>query len=490
MFLLVPDPSPLDPQLRGLWDWLQQRVEQCPSTLPDTVLSELVDTLLTRVQCSATSREEVIPIALALTESFMYQVPSEEMGRCVLRAWCQCAGYGGRARESVLQSVYRILDRSIALPPENPRTAFASAASDRASTGSVGERGGAARHVRGMASEDWTRQPITTGGAQGSEDGSQPGKIPPTIVSGGGSSGSSGFATSLNGVSMILGGDEASRWGNAGGGGAGGDPSETPRLKYLRAKSAATRLKRSAFWFLGEYCCQLTGAPAESLQNPDQTPPPAKTGGNELLDVWTSPVPSPTKGGTGRLPAGLGDMEAEASAEAHPVVSGMNGATISILMRLKHAAMFEDFQTRSTCASALCKIALRLPDPIRFDAYCFLQGLADSAALFPLVSSRQDNDPGCSGEGLLEGHWREQEALFERMENAGAYGIREVVTPVLDYLGCLYSIPDSEETRPGSSQDGSLPTERTEVGQRSAMETKLLGVYRRVLDEHGAAPGP
>lgn len=74
MFLLVPDPSPLDPQLRGLWDWLQQRVEQCPSTLPDTVLSELVDTLLTRVQCSATSREEVIPIALALTESFMYQV--------------------------------------------------------------------------------------------------------------------------------------------------------------------------------------------------------------------------------------------------------------------------------------------------------------------------------------------------------------------------------------------------------------------------------
>lgn len=74
MFLLVPDPSPLDPQLRGLWDWLQQKVEQCPSTLPDSVLSELVDTLLTRVQCSAASREEVIPIALALTESFMYQV--------------------------------------------------------------------------------------------------------------------------------------------------------------------------------------------------------------------------------------------------------------------------------------------------------------------------------------------------------------------------------------------------------------------------------
>lgn len=74
MFLLVPDPSPVDPQLRGLWDWLQQKVEQCPSTLPDSVLSELVDTLLTRVHCSAASREEVIPIALALTESFMCQV--------------------------------------------------------------------------------------------------------------------------------------------------------------------------------------------------------------------------------------------------------------------------------------------------------------------------------------------------------------------------------------------------------------------------------
>lgn len=87
MFLLVPDPSPLDPQLRGLWDWLQQRVEQCPSTLPDSVLSELVDTLLTRVQCSAASREEVIPIALALTESFMYQV-RERAGKGAGRLRC------------------------------------------------------------------------------------------------------------------------------------------------------------------------------------------------------------------------------------------------------------------------------------------------------------------------------------------------------------------------------------------------------------------
>ena len=40
----------------------------------------------------------------------MVKVPSEEMGRCLLRAWSQCVGYGGRAREAVLQSVYRLLD--------------------------------------------------------------------------------------------------------------------------------------------------------------------------------------------------------------------------------------------------------------------------------------------------------------------------------------------------------------------------------------------
>lgn len=97
MFLLVPDPSPLDPQLRGLWDWLQQRVEQCPSTLPDSVLSELVDTLLTRVQCSAASREEVIPIALALTESFMYQVRGHNGAGC----FCSCASFPAFLRSAV-----------------------------------------------------------------------------------------------------------------------------------------------------------------------------------------------------------------------------------------------------------------------------------------------------------------------------------------------------------------------------------------------------
>lgn len=76
--------------------------------------------------------------------------------------------------------------------------------------------------------------------APGSEDGIQPGKIPPTVASVGGSSGSGGFAASLNGVSMILGGEEAPRWGKAGAAGAEGQ-SKPPRLAYLREKSAATR---------------------------------------------------------------------------------------------------------------------------------------------------------------------------------------------------------------------------------------------------------
>lgn len=102
MFLLVPDPSPVDPQLRSLWDWLQQRVQQCPSTLPDSVLSELVDTLLTRVHCSAASREEVIPIALTLTESFMYQVP-----RVVLTRAHQCFAVRRCLAHAVLHATWR-----------------------------------------------------------------------------------------------------------------------------------------------------------------------------------------------------------------------------------------------------------------------------------------------------------------------------------------------------------------------------------------------
>lgn len=83
----------------------------------------------------------------------------------------------------------------------------------------------------------------------------------------------------------------------------------------------------------------------------------------------------------------------------------------------------------------------------------------------------------------------------------GAYGIGEVVTPVLDYLGCLYSsAADSDKPQEGSSelpreQQQALPAEAeggssTAGGARSARQAELLSLYRRVLDGHGAAPGP
>lgn len=64
------------------------------------------------------------------------------------------------------------------------------------------------------------------------------------------------------------------------------------------------------------------------------------------MDVWASITPTRYEGAT---TGGSDVMEAAvprkaAAAVAHPVVAAMNGATVSILLRLKHATMFEDFQ--------------------------------------------------------------------------------------------------------------------------------------------------
>lgn len=117
-------------------------------------------------------------------------------------------------------------------------------------------------------------------------------------------------------------------------------------------------MKRSAYWFLGEYCCQLTAAATVAADSPQKQPPgqsppskPNAGSGNDLLrDVWASPAAtSRSEGGGARPPLDLNGVEA--GAVAHPVVAAMSGATVSILMRLKHAAMFEDFQ--------VCRVALR-----------------------------------------------------------------------------------------------------------------------------------
>lgn len=147
------------------------------------------------------------------------------------------------------------------------------------------------------------------------------------------------------------------------------------------------RLKRSAYWFLGQYCCQLTGttppgpattttkttpsgatSPRRANQSETPSPTAAKSQhkktqavSNDLLGAWPSnprggeyggvlgggfggsstSVNSPPAAGFDSMEGGVG---AGQRAVPHPVVAVMNGATVSILLRLKHAAMFEDFQ--------------------------------------------------------------------------------------------------------------------------------------------------
>lgn len=75
------------------------------------------------------------------------------------------------------------------------------------------------------------------------------GRPPLTVASGSGSGSGSGGFVSLNGVSMILGGEEAPRWGKAGKG--EGSPESSARLDYFRARSAATRYGTAGRWDLG-----------------------------------------------------------------------------------------------------------------------------------------------------------------------------------------------------------------------------------------------
>ena len=49
----------------------------------------------------------------------------------------------------------------------------------------------------------------------------------------------------------------------------------------------------------------------------------------------------------------------------HPVTGAMNGAAVSLLLRLKQAAVFEDAPTRSIAVTALCTVAMRLADAVR-----------------------------------------------------------------------------------------------------------------------------
>lgn len=159
-----------------------------------------------------------------------------------------------------------------------------------------------------------------------------------------------------------------------------------------RLRADCGRLKRSAFWFLGEYCCPLTGTRRDhgtqrtilpgsdpsGAVDPGQQAATAETGlpekgvagqGNtssaliDLLSVWTN-TPGTSRDdapavemdkfsaenrSSGSVAAAVTDLrgiedEAGSKAVPHQMVAAMNGATVSMLLRLKHAAMFEDLQ--------------------------------------------------------------------------------------------------------------------------------------------------
>ncbi|CAM9368453.1 unnamed protein product [Discosporangium mesarthrocarpum] len=522
MFLLIPDPSPKDPHLARLWDWLQQKMEQCPSTLPASVLGELVESLLMRVECSAASREEVIPIVLAITESFVYQVPSDEMSQCMLRAWCQCIGYRGPSRAKVLQSVYRVLDRWLTCTFESPHTAQSPSSKPRAKKMGGGRgrsRGSTERMHCGSLSRQSSGGANSSGSMSPASSQNRPVVVTDHLPSGGSRGGGGGG----KGSPSSRGEGRTASWGKGvlGKGEGSSTGFRALRASYLRSRGAVMRLKRLAIWFLGKYCCELTGlAPpvpqddstarinpvrpgasavevATELQEISQQAAAAgaasgveaasEGGGggttstsqaNEILRVWAS---SPVMDGewdslfSGGL---LGNSEDRPGVLGgpggprvvmHPVVGAMNGAMMSLLMRLKHGAIFEDFQTRHACAAALGKVALQLPDPARFDAYCLLKDLSH-LDLFPLEGSSPPHPPEPSAPGPAamavsngtgggrDGDWtgggvfnRGEVEMAVRFERASSYGLSEIVGPVLKYLECRASSAAREKAGAPSS---------------------------------------
>lgn len=70
------------------------------------------------------------------------------------------------------------------------------------------------------------------------------------------------------------------------------------------------------------------------------------------------------------------------------------------------------------------------------------------------------------------------------------------MSPVLEYLDCLYSSPeggaDTAQDTAAILSEASMPGNLNKSGaeSRSASDMELLDVYRHLLDGQGAAPGP
>lgn len=86
---------------------------------------------------------------------------------------------------------------------------------------------------------------------------------------------------------------------------------------------------------------------------------------------------------------------------------------------------------------------------------------------------------------------------------AGAFGVGDVITPVLDYLDCVYAVACDADpaAHDGRGKDDARPLESSPLAATSLLKMEgvpadagmgaaSMDVYRRLLDSgQGAAPG-
>ncbi|KAG5189165.1 hypothetical protein JKP88DRAFT_303007 [Tribonema minus] len=478
-------------------------VRQVPT---DAVGRALVQPFVRQVPTDAVGRalvQRIVPAAaIAIAESCVRRVPTGAVGRAPVQAWMQCLTYGPQCREVVLQSVYRTLDAPLPEAARQPIRLPGGAggggggdwlgASDapqlrrRMSLGGAHRRRNSGSHQRrnsGSSGADAEVCMCAVGPRERRRCAAAPSLPVPRLDAVAANrkplhkcnshtamvalrpaigvyaadmthercAAAHARATPLlrrrpssganDAIAALLSSNADDRRG-------GGRGAEDPDA-LAQARGAARRLQRLALWFVGEYCCELVGLPPPRRHQ--VVPPLGATPlspGDALLKLS---VPGPL-GSSKDDPCGWQQDPPAASAAAaatavvqHPVTGAMSAAAAALLMRLRAAAVFEDAHTRHAAVSALCFVALRLPEPARFDAYLFLRGLV--ACEFDIA----DPAPYCGGAGPaggLRGYVEAQAAACAALEDAPAFGLADdapafgladVARPVLAYLDMLYA---------------------------------------------------
>ncbi len=101
-------------------------------------------------------------------------------------------------------------------------------------------------------------------------------------------------------------------------------------------------------------------------------------------------------------------------------------------------------------------MALRVPGPVRFDAYCLLKGLANieptvnSSGLPPWTACQAFNDASAFGLSAVSSHGCCKHKLLACVINEWKYGASKVVTPVITYLESVYSAQSSSTVPTGN----------------------------------------